>query len=187
VNRPVLAADFSDSLSLVEKTDATLHTGYIIMGERLNPIFRTIEKVSLIGAMVVYDSQAEASQRIPQQWRDLKARYACVGDRAKFCGASPCTADGKIHFLAGIEQDGAESPMAGEHLTLEAGEYAVVTVEDAVLRGDTWTQLLGSWLPASGRKEKHAPEFERYTGISEFGVPIGPIELWIPLEPIAGS
>jgi predicted transcriptional regulator YdeE len=47
--------------------------------------------------------------------------------------------------------------------------------------------LLKSWLPASGRKERHAPEFERYTGISEAGIPIGPVEVWIPLEQITES
>jgi AraC family transcriptional regulator len=75
--------------------------------------------------------------------------------------------------------------MTGEHLTLEAGEYAVVRVDDAALLRDTWIWLLGSWLPVSGRREKNAPEFERYTSISEVGTPIGPVEIWIPLEPLA--
>jgi predicted transcriptional regulator YdeE len=68
-------------------------------------------------------------------------------------------------------------------LTLEAGEYAVVRVENTALLGGTWNTVLGTWLPASGRKEKAAPEFERYTGISDDGMPIGPVEIWIPLSP----
>lgn len=157
------------------------------MAERPNPIFRTIEMVSLIGTMAVYDSQAEASQRIPHQWREFLSAHPALGNSAKLYGASPCTADRKIHYLAGVEQDGAESLMIGDHLTLEAGKYAVVRVDDTILLRDTWIWLLRSWLPASGRKEKHAPEFERYTGISEVGAPIGPVEIWIPLEPLAGS
>ncbi len=76
--------------------------------------------------------------------------------------------------------------MAGEHLTLEAGEYAMLRVDDTALLRDTWTWLLGKWIPASGRRERHAPEFELYTSISEAGIPIGPVEIWISLEPLAG-
>ena len=75
----------------------------------------------------------------------------------------------------------------GDRLTLAAGEYAVVRVDDAALLRDTWIWLLTNWLPASGRQEKNAPEFERFTSISESGSPIGPVEIWIPLEPIAKS
>ena len=55
--------------------------------------------------------------------------------------------------------------VGGERLTLEAGEYAVVQVNDTALLRDTWTWLLGHWLATSGRREKHAPEFERFTSI----------------------
>jgi predicted transcriptional regulator YdeE len=78
-----------------------------------------------------------------------------------------------------------EASISGERLTLEAGEYAVVRLEDAALLRETWTWLLESWLPTSGRREKNAQEFERFTGISEIGCPIGPVEIWIPLEPLA--
>jgi predicted transcriptional regulator YdeE len=75
--------------------------------------------------------------------------------------------------------------VGGERLTLEAGEYAVVRVNDAALLRDAWIWLLRDWLPTSGRREKNAPEFERFTSISEAGTPIGPVEIWIPLEPAA--
>jgi AraC family transcriptional regulator len=156
------------------------------MADRPNPVFRTIEAVSLTGTMAVYNMQAEASEGIPHQWRAfLRTRPALQGS-SKLYGASPCTSDRKIHYLTGIAQDGPESLADGEErLTLEAGEYAVVQVNDEALLRDTWTWLLNHWLPASGRREKHAPEFERYTGISEAGTPIGPVEIWIPLEPLA--
>jgi hypothetical protein len=31
------------------------------------------------------------------------------------------------------------------------------------------------------------PQFERYTSISEAGTPIGPVEIWVPLEPLANE
>jgi AraC family transcriptional regulator len=155
------------------------------MAERPNPVFRTIEDVLLIGTMSVYDSQAEASQHIPHQWREFRLTHPALGSRSKFYGASPCTSDRKIHYLTGVAQESPESLIGGERLTLEAGEYAVVRVNDTALLRDTWIWLLKNWLPASGRREKHAPEFERFTGISEAGSPIGPVEIWIPLEPLA--
>jgi AraC family transcriptional regulator len=157
------------------------------MAEWPNPVFRTIEDVLLIGTMAIYGSQAEASQSIPEQWREFLRSHPTLGSGSKFYGASPCTDDGRIHYLTGIAQAGAESLMDGEHLTLEAGEYAVVQVNDPALLRGTWGWLLQSWLPVSGRREKHAPEFERFTDISQAGAPIGPVELWIPLESPAGN
>jgi predicted transcriptional regulator YdeE len=157
------------------------------MAERLNPVFRTTEDMLLIGTMAIYDSQAEASQRIPQQWREFLLTNPTFRGRSKFYGASPCTDDHKIHYLTGVAQEDPESSTKGERLTLEAGEYAVVQVNDTAMLRDTWRWLLEEWLPASGRREKHAPEFERYTDVSEAGTPIGPVEIWIPLEFRASS
>ncbi|MGC2660675.1 MAG: GyrI-like domain-containing protein [Bryobacteraceae bacterium] len=155
------------------------------MTDRPNPIFRTTEEVLLIGKMAIYHSQAEASQGIPQQWRSFLEDHPTLRSSPDLYGASPCTDDRKIHYLTGVAQGGPESVLGGESLTLEVGEYAVVRVNEVALLRDTWTWLLGPWLANSGRREKHAPEFERYTSISEAGTPIGPVEIWIPLEPLA--
>lgn len=155
------------------------------MTDQPKPVFRTAEEVLLTGTMAIYDSQAEASQYIPQQWRAFRLTHPTLGSSSKFYGASPCTDDRKIHYLTGVEREGQETMVGGEPLILEGGEYAVVRVNDTALLRDTWTWLLGSWLPTSGRQEKNAPEFERFTSISEEGTPIGPVEIWIPLKPLA--
>jgi AraC family transcriptional regulator len=155
------------------------------MAERPNPVFRTIEDVLLIGTMSIYESQAEASRRIPRQWREFRLAHPALASSSKFYGASPCTSDRKIHYLTGVAQESAEGLIGGQRLILEAGEYGVVRVNDTALLRDTWIWLLKSWLPESGRREKHAPEFERFTDVSEAGSPIGPVEIWIPLEPLA--
>jgi len=143
------------------------------------------EEVSLIGTMAIYGSQAEASRDIPQQWRAFRLAHPALAGSSKLYGASPCTGDRKIHYLTGVESEGHDEVVGGERLTLEAGEYAVVLVDDTALLRDTWTWLLGHWLATSGRREKHAPEFERFAGISEAGTPVGPVEIWIPLEPLS--
>jgi AraC family transcriptional regulator len=129
--------------------------------------------------MAVYDSQVEAEKGIPEQWRMFLGQHPGLGD---FYGASPCTNDRKIHYLAGVAPESSQS-VGGKFLMLEAGEYAVVQVDDPAQLRDTWVWLLTSWLASSGRREKHVPEFERYTRFSESGTPNGPVESWIPLEP----
>ena len=157
------------------------------MAERANPVFRTTRGVLLVGTMATYDSQAEASQGIPEQWRAFRQTHPALTRSSKFYGASPCTADRKIHYLTGVAEQSPENVIGRERLILEAGEYAVVRVNDSALLLDTWIWLLESWLPTSGRREKKAPEFERFTSISEAGAPVGPVEIWIPLEPVAGK
>ena len=149
------------------------------------PDLRTIDAITLVGRMAIYDSQADASAGIPAQWRAFLLANPTLATTTIFYGASPCTGDHKIHYLSGLlQQDsGPELGADGDRLTLEGGEYVVVTVTDAAQLRDTWSWLLSSWLPNSGRRERDAPEFESFTAISDAGTPIGPVELWIPLEP----
>ncbi len=128
------------------------------MPERPSPSLRVLDKLSLTGTMAVYASQAEASLRIPQQWQAFRSAHPSLAGSAKLYGASPCTADHRIHYLTGVEQNGAEPLIEGETLTLEAGEYVVVRVDDPDSLRGTWAYMLRSWLPASGRQGKHAPE-----------------------------
>jgi len=157
------------------------------MADRPSPVFRRTDEVLLIGMMATYGTQAEATEGIPKQWRAFLRAHPEAQKSSKLYGASPCTGDGRIHYLTGVAQEGAEGVEAGERLTLEAGEYAFVRVDDRALLRDTWVWLLNDWLRSSGRRERNAPEFERYTGISEEGTPIGAVEIWIPLEPSAGD
>jgi predicted transcriptional regulator YdeE len=155
------------------------------MADRPSPVFLTTEEVLLMGTMATYNSQAEASQGNPQQWRSFLKVNRALKSSSNLYGASPCTGDRKIHYLTGVARG---SPVAGgDSLTIEAGEYAFVLVNEPVLLRDTWNWLLGSWLANSGRREKRAPELEKYTSISETGMPIGPVEIWIPLEPLAND
>ena len=156
-----------------------------VMAERPLPVFRKMDELLLSGSMAVYGSQTELSERIPDQWRQFRSRHPELGSNAELYGASPCTSDRKIHYFTGVAHGNLEDGVHEEALALHSGEYAVVRVGDAALLRDTWTWLLESWLPASGRREKSAPEFERYTGVSESGLPIAPIEIWIPLEPLS--
>lgn len=95
------------------------------MADRPDPVFRTTEEVSLVGTMATYNTQAEVSQGIPQQWRTFLRAHPELQSSSNFYGASPCTDDRKIHYLTGIAQGSLASVAGGERLTQEAGEYTL--------------------------------------------------------------
>jgi hypothetical protein len=66
------------------------------MADRPNPVFRTTEEISLIGTMAVYNTQTEASEGIPGQWRAFLRTHPSLQNSAKLHGASPCTGDRRI-------------------------------------------------------------------------------------------
>ncbi len=108
------------------------------MSERLNPIFRMIEKVQLIGTMTIYDSQAEVAQRIPQQWLDLRAAYRRSAAVQFSTARLLAPAITRPIISAELNRKTRRGANVGrEYLTLEAGEYAVVRVEDTALLGKT--------------------------------------------------
>src|ERR1700730_12131492 len=109
------------------------------MTDRPNPVFRTTGEVLLIGTMATYNSQAEASQVIPQHGRLFRGGHPALDSPLNVYGASPCTGDRKIHYLTGVAHGSPESVVDGESLILEAGEYAVVRVNEPALLGDPWT------------------------------------------------
>jgi AraC family transcriptional regulator len=153
------------------------------MFSRPEPEFRTQDQeITLTGTMSIYASQDEASEGIPRQWQSFLQMHPELSTTAQLYGASPCTGDGKIHYLAGTTSVLSDN---AERLTLAPGEYAVVRVDDPASLRDTWVWLLTDWLRTSGRKERHAPEFERYGAIAEDGTPRGHVEIWIPLESFA--
>jgi len=93
-------------------------------------VFRIIEEVLLIGTMATYNSQAEASQGIPEQWRSFLVDHPALDSISNFYGASPYIGDRKIHYLTDVAHGSPASVVGGESLILEAGEYAVVCVND---------------------------------------------------------
>lgn len=70
-----------------------------------DPVFRTTGVVVLTGTMVTYNSQAEASERIPRQWQAFLQEHPALGGAPNLYGASPCTDDRKIHYMTGVAQE----------------------------------------------------------------------------------
>src|SRR5579859_5853457 len=73
--------DLDDSVSAalaVGVTDVTFTQDSRTMAEP-NPSLHVIEKVLLTGTMAVYASQAEASLRIPKQWKEFRSAHPSLG------------------------------------------------------------------------------------------------------------
>lgn len=148
------------------------------------PEVRHIDAILLAGTMVIYEGQQDATERIPSQWADLMSRPVPELHTATHVyGASPCTADGKLHYFTGIQVPNYNGVNSPARITIEAGEYAIFTVHDIATLRDTWLWIFREWLPNSGRRERNAPEFERYTAPYNPVRASGPIEIGIPLEP----
>ena len=154
------------------------------MIEQPRLVYRRIEELRLVGSMTIYASHSEIVERVPEQWRTFLSSHSPPLSGPAYYGASPCSDDGKIHYLTGVVSAGREQPKGWERLTIPAGEYAVIEVNEAAKLREAWTWVLERWLPVSGRRERESPEFEKYSGISNAGLPVDTVEIWVPLEPI---
>ena len=153
------------------------------MASRPKAEFRLAEAMVLTGILAVYETQAEASAKIPEQWqRFLSLPLPEIKEAETVYGASPCTGDHKIHYLCGVAGTARMPEADFQELALPAGEYAIFTVDEHALRGDTWGWIFDEWIPASGYRERSAPEFERFPktkGAHTLGTPV---ELGVPIE-----
>ncbi len=105
----------------------------------LQPEFRHIDIILLAGTMVIYEGQQDATERIPAQWADLMALPVPeLHSATHVYGASPCTADGKLHYFTGIEVPSYEGVNSPARISIEADEYAIFTVHDITTLRDTW-------------------------------------------------
>jgi hypothetical protein len=75
------------------------------MTDRPNPVFRTTGEVLLIGTMATYNSQAEASQGIPQQWRLFLVDHPALESSSNFYGASPSLATARFTTLPALHME----------------------------------------------------------------------------------
>ena len=74
--------------------------------------------------MALYDSQSDVTAGVPKQWQDFRLTHPSLDDNSSLYGASPCTGDGKTHYLTGVEHGSLGGTINGERSERTAGEYA---------------------------------------------------------------
>lgn len=129
----------------------------------------------------------EAAHAIPAQWQAL----AQLGDMPNQVGAVAygviCSGNpeaGTVEYLCGVEVERFEglAPEVGR-VRIPAAHYAVFEHRGQVAGlGPLWDAIFGEWLPRSGLRPAHSPDFERYDERFDPATGSGLVELWVPIE-----
>lgn len=150
--------------------------------ERIEPLH-----VAFVRHVGPYDQVGDA-------WEKLCMRLGIegrLGPGAKFIGVCyddpEVTAPEKIRYDACVTVDGDFAPQDDVGVqTLSGGEYAVTThIGSYNTLGQTYAQLLGQWLPRSGRELRSEPSLEFYLNDPESTDPEDLLtDIYAPLEPL---
>ena len=65
-------------------------------------------------------------------------------------------------------------------MIVPAAEYAVFALDTVKDIRPFWQSLFQTWLPSSGVKPAHTPDFERYDHLFNPATR-GPLEIWFPI------
>ena len=66
---------------------------------------------------------------------------------------------------------------------IPAADYAVFEHHGQIAGlGPLWDAIFGEWLPRSGHRPAHSPDFERYDERFDPATGSGLVELWVPIE-----
>jgi AraC family transcriptional regulator len=129
---------------------------------------------------------ATAPQTIPDQWDDFNALTLPHRAEATETFGATCQMDmpnQRFEYLAGYEvEDFSELPDDIGRISIPRAHYAVFALSTVSEIPPFWQEFFKVWLPTSGYKLAHTPDFERYD--ERFNpVTRGPLEIWIPIEP----
>lgn len=140
----------------------------------------------LAGLRRAYDF-AGAHAGIALQWRRFQmilplARQASGCAYGVICDSDPKA--GWLEYMCAVEVetfDGLDEGFA--RLRTPAHRYAVFTHDGHVsdLRR-TWERIWSEWIPTTGQKPAHAPDFERYGPAFDPVSGYGDLEIWFPIE-----
>ena len=92
-------------------------------------------------------------------------------------------ANHRFEYLSGYEvEDFASVPADIGRMIVPRAHYAVFALDTVADIRSFWQEVFQTWLPTSGYKSAHTPDFERY---DERFNPItrGPLEIWFPIDP----
>ena len=141
----------------------------------------------LLAGLRRWHSHAGASHSIPLQWADFTTgelfpsrKPGCVS-YGVLCDARP----GEFEYMTAVEVQTFEGLAPGSgRMRMPALRFAVFQHEGPVSNIYlTWQAIWERWLPNSGLKPVHAPEFERYDQRYNPVTREGIIEIWSPVAP----
>jgi len=130
---------------------------------------------------------AEAARAIPDQWQALTRLIPLPGQIGATTYGVICSGDPEaetVEYLCGVEVENlaALAPGIGR-VRIPAAHYAVFEHHGPIAGlGPLWDAIFGQWLPRSGHRSAHSPDFERYDERFDPAAGAGVVELWVPIE-----
>lgn len=153
--------------------------------DTIQPVRFVDSQPILLGGIRRWHSHGDAHASIPQQWAEFK-EGSLFGNRASGCasfGALCAARPGEFEYMTAIEVRTFEglAPDIGR-MRIPALHFAVFHHEGPISRiYQTWQAIWEQWLPSSGMKPVHAPEFERYDHRYNPTSGEGIVEIWSPV------
>jgi AraC family transcriptional regulator len=135
---------------------------------------------------------ADSAEGIPAQWRAFHALGQIPHQRGATHYGVLCGGDVQaqtMEYMCAVEVSAFDD--AAPHLgrmRVPPQHYAVFEhtgPPSAVQR--TWLAIWNEWTPRSGRIPVHGPEFEVYGERFDPATGTGVIEIWSPVQPLAGG
>ncbi len=132
-----------------------------------------------------WHTHAGAPMSIPAQWEDFRNKSG-LRDQPEgtfvygiLCAARP----GEFEYMTAVEVpsfDGLETRTG--RMRLPPLNFAVFQHDGAIAEiHRTWKAIWEDWMPTSGMKPVHAPEFERYDHRFNPLTRDGVVEIWSPV------
>ena len=151
------------------------------MAMDLTPRFEDRPAMLLVGLRRTH-AYADSARGIPQQWQDFAASGLLppgpVVSYGVMCGGDPVAQT--MEYMCAVEVAGFDKAPAGAgRMRVPAQRYAVFTHEGHVSGiSDAWMRIWNEWIPQSGHRIAHTPEFERYDDRFDPKTEGGVVEVW---------
>ncbi len=149
----------------------------------LTPTYQSLPLFRLAGIRR-WHTFATAPETIPPQWNEFNALPLPGRAEATVSYGATCQMDmpnQRFEYLSGYEVPSFDDlPADIGRMIVPAAEYAVFPLAAVKDIRPFWQSVFQTWLPSSGVKPAHTPDFERYDHRFD-PVTRGPLEIWFPI------
>lgn len=156
--------------------------------KRLDPIRFEEGGAMLLAGIRRQHDYAESPRTIPLQWAELMAQGRLPGQApgmvayGVICGNDAEHA--RFEYMTAVQVESFDAlPEGTGRMRVQPRRYAVFAHDGSTeTLHESWQAIWNEWLPRSGLRGAHAPDFERYDERFDPATRSGGIEIWFPVE-----
>jgi AraC family transcriptional regulator len=135
-----------------------------------------------------WHTHAGAAESIPAQWAEFTTSplFRSPTPGCVTFGVLCAAREDAFEYMTAVEVESFANldPTAGR-MRIPALHFAIFEHEGPVAGiHHTWRAIWEQWIPTSGLKPVHAPEFERYDHRYQRATRDGIVEIWTPVTPV---